>query len=135
MRCKEQHFGSPLRLEISFATMNAGIFFYRSWTKNVPRASEVIATKEDVLVSLVPELFAEAERRYAVLKEVSLQAPIGRRAIADATGFTERVVRNLAAELEANGLVTVTPAGISMTRRGEQLLVDLAAYFRTRQSL
>lgn len=115
--------------------MNAGIFFYRSWTKNVPRASEVIATKEDVLVSLVPELFAEAERRYAVLKEVSLQAPIGRRAIADATGFTERVVRNLAAELESNGLVTVTPAGISMTRRGEQLLVDLAAYFRTRQSV
>lgn len=93
------------------------------------------ATKEDVLVSLVPELFEEAELRYAVLKQVSLQQPVGRRTIAEAIGSSERVVRSQATHLEEAGLVVVSPTGIRITARGERLLVALAEYFRKRQSV
>lgn len=91
--------------------------------------------KDDVLVSLVPELFEEAELRYAVLRQVSLQQPVGRRTVAEAIGSSERVVRGQVARLEANGLVEVSPTGIRMTGKGERLLVAAADYFRTRQSV
>lgn len=45
---------------------------------------------DDVLMRLVPELFEEAERRYVVLKQISLRktGPVARRAVADATGYS-----------------------------------------------
>ncbi|MCI5836673.1 MAG: hypothetical protein MR209_02410 [Veillonellaceae bacterium] len=90
---------------------------------------------DDVLMRLVPELFEEAERRYVVLKQISLHGPVGRRAVADATGYSERVVRGQVVRLEQNALVEVSPVGIRTTRKGERLLVGLAEFFRARQSL
>lgn len=91
--------------------------------------------KDDVLVSLVPELFEEAELRYTVLRQVSLEQPVGRRSVAVAIGSSERIVRSQVAHLEKNGLVEVSATGIRMTPRGERLLVLAADYFRQRQSM
>ncbi len=83
---------------------------------------------------LVPELVAEAENRYRVLAEISLTGPIGRRALAEAMNLSERTVRGQVAQLEAMELVDVSPGGIAITSRGEDVLADAAELFRTRHS-
>ncbi len=95
----------------------------------------MIATNNDALLSLIPELFEEAERRYEVLKEVSRQGVVGRRALADSVGLSERIVRTQVEHLERNGLVRVDANGIAITSGGEKVLITLAEYFRERHSL
>lgn len=83
---------------------------------------------------LVPEMLAEAENRCRLLAEISRAGPIGRRALADSLRLSERTVRGQVAQLEAAGLVDVSPGGIAVTATGDEVLTEAAELFRTRHS-
>ncbi|WP_306982641.1 sugar-binding transcriptional regulator [Alkalicoccobacillus murimartini] len=74
---------------------------------------------------LVPELVETMQKRYRMLQFVYLRQPIGRRALAVNLQLSERVVRGEVTFLKEQRLVTFTTAGMSLTREGETVLVQL----------
>lgn len=84
---------------------------------------------------IAPELGELVERRYAVLRCVQFAQPIGRRGLALRTGHGERKIRADVAFLKEQGLVTVDPGGIMLTREGEEALARLAEYVRELRGL
>ncbi len=89
---------------------------------------------DSLLIDLVPEIKKTAAERYKLLRQISASQPVGRRLLAVQTELTERVVRGHVEILERAGLLSVDPLGISLTHKGEQLLVPLSGYFSRRPS-
>ena len=88
-----------------------------------------------LLSDLVPELTEQAAERYALLRQVSLSQPVGRRLLAVQMKLTERVVRGHVESLEKTGLLKIQPIGICLTEKGEKVLAPLSEYFMVRPSL
>ncbi|MEG1159243.1 MAG: sugar-binding domain-containing protein [Acidaminococcaceae bacterium] len=84
---------------------------------------------------IVPELSELLVLRYQVLRQVSHEAPIGRRALANCLGLSERVLRAQVDFLKNCGLLTFTSLGMSVTDEGTDLLRELADYVRKLQDL
>ncbi|HHY98501.1 MAG TPA: hypothetical protein GX509_07165 [Firmicutes bacterium] len=84
---------------------------------------------------IAPELSEVVERRYSVLRQTHFAQPIGRRTLAQYTGYGERKVRADIAFLKEQGLVRVDPAGIMLTQEGEDALTILADYVRELRGL
>ncbi|MFZ5640687.1 MAG: sugar-binding transcriptional regulator [Bacillota bacterium] len=78
---------------------------------------------------IVPELIEVLERRYTILRNLSLLQPVGRRALAQKLGFTERLVRGDLDLLRERGLVVSDAAGMSLTGEGEDLLQRFSVLF------
>lgn len=79
---------------------------------------------------IAPELITIIEERYNILRQVQYVQPIGRRALANALGIGERIVRSQVDFLKNAGLLDFTSIGMNVTAEGEQLIVDLADYIR-----
>ncbi|TSB48619.1 sugar-binding transcriptional regulator [Alkalicoccobacillus porphyridii] len=74
---------------------------------------------------LVPELVEVMQERYRLMQFVFLHQPIGRRALAVNLQLSERIVRSEVTFLKNQRLVSFTTAGMSLTREGETVLVQL----------
>ena len=74
---------------------------------------------------LIPEVVEIMTKRYLVLREISLNGPIGRRALATNLQNSERVVRNETELLKQQGLIDVDLKGMTITEEGIELLRDL----------
>ena len=74
---------------------------------------------------LIPEVVEIMTKRYLVLREISLNGPIGRRALATNLQNSERVVRSEAELLKQQGLIDVDLKGMTITEEGRELLRDL----------
>lgn len=88
-----------------------------------------------LLSDLVPELIEQAAERYALLRQVALSQPVGRRLLAVQMNLTERVVRGHVESLEKTGLLKIRPIGICLTEKGEKMLAPLSEYFMASPSL
>ena len=74
---------------------------------------------------LIPQVIELMERRYAILRQISLSEPIGRRAISSILDISERVVRSEIEFLKEQGLIDVAVSGMTITNEGIKLLDEL----------
>ena len=83
---------------------------------------------------IVPELTNLLVQRYQILRQVSHEYPIGRRALAARLGLSERVLLGTGRFLKT--VVTgISSAGMSVTEEGADILKELADYVRKLQDL
>ena len=67
---------------------------------------------------IVPELTDLLVQRYQILRQVSHESPIGRRALAGKLGLSERVLRAQVDFLKKSGLLAFSASGMSVTDEG-----------------
>ena len=84
---------------------------------------------------IVPELTNLLVQRYQILRQVSHEHPIGRRALAAKLGLSERVLRAQVDFLKKSGLLDFSSSGMSVTDEGEDILKELADYVRKLQDI
>ncbi|WP_164668154.1 sugar-binding transcriptional regulator [Virgibacillus doumboii] len=82
----------------------------------------------DVQKKLYPDLLAVMQQRYAVLKNIELLQPIGRRGLAVNSELTERNVRGEVEFLQRQGLIDVTSKGMHITNEGKLVIEQLAVF-------
>lgn len=68
------------------------------------------------------------QQRYSVLYCIDLLQPIGRRALAENTNLTERMVRSEVDFLHEQGLINVTSKGMYTTKEGTVILEQMADF-------
>lgn len=71
---------------------------------------------------LVPEAIDIMTKRYLILREISLNEPIGRRALATNLQTGERIIRSETEFLKAQGLIDVNLKGMTITEDGKEIL-------------
>jgi central glycolytic genes regulator len=74
---------------------------------------------------LIPQVIELMERRYSILRQISLSEPIGRRTLSNVLGISERVVRSETEFLKEQGLIDVAVSGMTMAQEGIELLEEL----------
>lgn len=84
---------------------------------------------------IVPELTDLLVQRYQILRQVSHEYPIGRRALAARLGLSERVLRAQVDFLKKSGLLEFSSSGMTVTDEGIDILKELADYVRKLQDL
>ena len=84
---------------------------------------------------IVPELTELLVERYRVLRQVSNEQPIGRRALAVQLNLSERILRSQVDFLKNCGLLNFSAAGMTVTDEGNAILRELADYVRKLQGL
>lgn len=79
----------------------------------------------EIQKTLVPQVVEMMERRYVVLRQISISQPIGRRNLSTSLGISERVVRAETDFLREKGLISVEVSGMKLTEFGESILEDV----------
>lgn len=80
----------------------------------------------DAQNKLIPEMMEQLHERYKMLKYVKIAGPIGRRALGEMAGISERETRTMVDLLRAQQLLTVGKKGAEITREGFEVLETLA---------
>lgn len=84
---------------------------------------------------IVPELTDLLVQRYQILRQVSHEYPIGRRALSARLGLSERVLRAQVDFLKKAGLLDFSASGMTVTDEGSDILRELADYVRKLQGI
>lgn len=84
----------------------------------------------DIQKQLLPDLTDIMKKRYTVLKSILVSGTVGRRTLASSLGMTERVLRAEADFLKAQGLLTITSAGMQISDAGRQLLEEIEPFIK-----
>lgn len=84
---------------------------------------------------IVPEMTGLLVERYRILRQVSNEQPIGRRALAGRLNLSERILRSQVDFLKGCGLLSYSSAGMAVTEEGNEILRELADYVRKLQGL
>lgn len=74
---------------------------------------------------VAPELVRAVEHRVRIMQRIDAHAPIGRRALAQAMGQSERTLRTELEYLKQLGLLVTSASGVSLTPEGKALLQEL----------
>ncbi|SHJ84029.1 sugar-binding transcriptional regulator [Tepidibacter formicigenes] len=77
---------------------------------------------------IIPEVLEVMERRYLILKQISLNEPIGRRALSSKLELSERIVRSEVEFLKNQDLINVHTSGMNISESGICLLDDLKEF-------
>ena len=72
---------------------------------------------------MIPEAMDLLERRFTILRTISLEEPLGRRTLARRTALTERVVRAETDFLKSRNFIDILPRGMIMTTEGREILM------------
>lgn len=84
----------------------------------------------DIQKAIAPEMLLVIQRRHSILQTIAHLAPVGRRVLAEALGMGERIVRSELDELKKLGLIESGLGGVLLTRRGNDLLTQMAPYVK-----
>lgn len=82
----------------------------------------------DIQRKIVPEILEIMEKRYFLLKEISMSGPVGRRTLSAKMGLSERVVRSEVEFLKSEGLINVEVSGMIITHEGNDVLENLMEF-------
>lgn len=82
----------------------------------------------DLQKKLFPDLLDIIQRRYHILKYIRLLEPVGRRTLAESTGYPERSVRSEIDFFHEEGLIEVTTKGMNVTQGGKDILLELQEF-------
>lgn len=77
---------------------------------------------------IIPEAFALLEKRYNILRNISILQPVGRRALANKLATGERIVRTEIDFLKEQGFIEVNSSGMSITKEGEMIVSRLQQF-------
>lgn len=83
-------------------------------------------TDFSLLEAFVPDLLKVLRQRYLVLEQISENAPVGRRNVAQRLGLSERNVRTETEYLKKLGLIEIKSFGMFLTEKGKKALKDAA---------
>ncbi len=86
----------------------------------------------NVLERLAPAQFAEISLRAMVIERIYALQPVGRRALAQRLKLREREVRAVCESLREDGLITMSGAGMSLTKEALPLLDEARRLSRSR---
>ena len=78
---------------------------------------------------IVPETVELFMRRYEILKVISVLQPVGRRALSNKLGFTERSIRTEIDKLKEIGLIQILSSGVELTDIGWNMLSEVQRTF------
>lgn len=84
----------------------------------------------EVQKKLYPDILAVMQKRYRILRSISFAEPVGRRALAQMLGMSERVLRSETDFLKNQKLIDVKPSGMSVTNDGAALLQNMESMMR-----
>lgn len=85
---------------------------------------------------VVPEVEELFFQRLAILKQLTHETQrIGRQALSQKVGFTERMIRSNIEQLRDQGLVDITSAGIAITDQGRRILHQVGGYLTDTEEL
>jgi central glycolytic genes regulator len=84
----------------------------------------------EVQKKLLPDVLTIMQKRYQILRSISLIEPVGRRTLAQMLGLSERVLRGEVDFLKSQKLLDIKPSGMSITKAGRKLLQDLESMMR-----
>ncbi|WP_257351893.1 sugar-binding transcriptional regulator [Pseudalkalibacillus decolorationis] len=79
----------------------------------------------DVQRKLLPDLLDVMQNRYRILQNVRYLQPVGRRSLSVNLQQTERVLRAEVEFLNQQGLLKISPQGMTMTDEGNHVLLEL----------
>lgn len=79
---------------------------------------------------LIPQVIELMERRYSVLRQISLSEPVGRRTLSNLLGISERIVRSETEFLKEQQLIDVAVSGMTITKEGAIILDELKEVMR-----
>ncbi|PTM56618.1 sugar-binding transcriptional regulator [Desmospora activa] len=74
---------------------------------------------------LLPDLLDTMRNRYEILRHLQLMQPVGRRSLASALGYTERILRSEVEFLQEQGLIRIESVGMQLTATGMDLVVEM----------
>lgn len=95
-------------------------------TKSDPLEGANMDTDLTLLQDLAPDILKIVRQRFLVLEQISLFAPIGRRAVAEKLGLSERNIRTETDILRNLGLIEVKNYGMVLTEKGNHVLKEAA---------
>ena len=84
---------------------------------------------------IVPELTELLVLRYQVLRQISYEQPIGRRALAGKLDLSERILRTQVDFLKKSGLLDFSASGMTVTQEGATILGELESFVRQLQGI
>lgn len=79
----------------------------------------------EIQKKFIPQAIELMEKRYSILRQISISEPVGRRNLANIMGITERIVRSEIEFLKEQGLINVDISGMTVTEEGTKILDDL----------
>lgn len=79
----------------------------------------------DMQKKLIPQVVELMERRYSILRQISLSEPIGRRTLSSMLDISERIIRSETEVLKEQNLINVAGSGMTVTEEGLELLDEL----------
>lgn len=79
----------------------------------------------EIQKKLTPDIIQTLEKRYDILKHISLTGTIGRRTLASNVDLTERVLRSELEILRSQGLLEIGTVGMALSDAGRQLLEEM----------
>ena len=74
---------------------------------------------------LIPEMFAKFNSRYTLLLTIKVNQPVGRKTLLNFVDMTERQLRTECEVLSKLGLIIKKTTGMSITEKGEELLLEI----------
>ncbi|WP_313756971.1 sugar-binding domain-containing protein [Tissierella sp.] len=83
----------------------------------------------ELLKKITPEIIEIIEKRYLILRSISYNQPIGRRALSGELGFKERTIRDEVGILKNQGLLNVDLMGMYITEDGKKALINLHSIY------
>lgn len=82
-----------------------------------------------LLNKIAPEIINIIERRYLILRSVSYNQPIGRRALSSELSMKERLIRDEANLLKEQGLLNIDIRGMYISDEGKEVLTELGSVY------
>lgn len=79
----------------------------------------------EVQKKIVPQVIEQMNKRYSILRQISIRQPIGRRALAVVLDMSERITRAEVDFLKEQDLINISTFGMTITDAGRKLLDDL----------
>lgn len=79
----------------------------------------------DVQKKIIPQAIEQMKKRYLILRQISIDEPIGRRNLSSILDISERIARSEVDFLKDQGLVDISTTGVTITESGKTILEDL----------
>ena len=89
----------------------------------------------DLLKRITPEMIILLEKRYNILRAVKYHQPIGRRLLSERLNVGERIIRSEVDFLKEQQLLVSDSVGVSLTPKGDVLMLQLAQLVHSFQGL
>lgn len=79
----------------------------------------------EVQKKIIPQAIELMEKRYAVLRQIAISQPIGRRMLANVLNLSERTTRTEVDFLKSQKMIDIAVSGMTLTEEGKEVLESL----------